>query len=204
MGTYHVEIDRLPARLPEYESIGPQLFAKIGDLCRFAHQKSLMSFSGTDPIMDNSGDKVSNSKSSNKRCSPYLLKTLFESWASCFCFSRRPIPSTSSLTKSIPKEKYYVYPTVGMTSFLHVYYGKVRDCFKEKVLWYISPSHEINLIDRSWNQPLDCPIAPAARCDKDATGTAQPLAFDSARQLLPSVSSRLSPPGGSLFSPPLS
>jgi hypothetical protein len=34
------------------------------------------------------------------------------------------------------------------------------------------------LIDRGWYQPLDCPLAPAARRVKDAAGTAKPLVLD--------------------------
>ena len=67
--TYRAEMDRLASQLPEYEtvmamtgvgkSMGPQLMAEIGDLRRFVHQKSLVGFAGTDPIKDDSGDKVS-------------------------------------------------------------------------------------------------------------------------------------------------
>ncbi|MCR4882972.1 MAG: IS110 family transposase, partial [Clostridiales bacterium] len=55
--TYRAEMDRLASQLPEYEtgmamtgvgkSMGPQLMAEIGDLRRFAHQKSLVGFAGT-------------------------------------------------------------------------------------------------------------------------------------------------------------
>ena len=85
--TYRAEMDRLASQLPEYEtvmamtgvgkSMGPQLMAEIGDLRRFVHQKSLVGFAGTDPIKDDSGDKVTDSKPSSKRGSPYLRKTLF-------------------------------------------------------------------------------------------------------------------------------
>ena len=30
---------------------------------------------------------------------------------------------------------YYVYMTAGMTKFLRIYYGKVRDCLMEQGLW---------------------------------------------------------------------
>ena len=79
--TYRAEMDRLASQLPEYDtvmsmtgvgkSMGPQLMAEIGDIRCFAHQKSLIGFAGTDPIKDESGDKVSDSKPSSKRGSPY-------------------------------------------------------------------------------------------------------------------------------------
>ena len=34
---------------------------------------------------------------------------------------------------------YYVYMTAGMTKFLRIYYGKVRDCLKEQGLWEQTP-----------------------------------------------------------------
>ena len=39
---------------------------------------------------------------------------------------------------------YYVYMTAGMTKFLRIYYGKVRDCLKEKGLWEQSSMDEVN------------------------------------------------------------
>ena len=30
---------------------------------------------------------------------------------------------------------YYVYMTAGGTKFLRIYYGRVRDCLKEKGIW---------------------------------------------------------------------
>lgn len=84
--TYRTKMDRLASQLPEYKtvmamtgvgkSMGPQLMAEIGDIRRFAYQKSIVGFAGTDPIEDDSGDKVSDSKPSSKRGSPYLRKTL--------------------------------------------------------------------------------------------------------------------------------
>ena len=32
-------------------------------------------------------------------------------------------------------KKYYVYMTAGMTKFLRIYYGRVRDCLKARGLW---------------------------------------------------------------------
>ena len=34
---------------------------------------------------------------------------------------------------------YYVYMTAGMTKFLRIYYGKVRDNLKEQGLWEQTP-----------------------------------------------------------------
>ena len=65
---YRAEMNRLASQLPEYDtvmeicgvgpSMGPQLMAEIGDIRRFAHQRSLISFAGTDPERSDSGDVV--------------------------------------------------------------------------------------------------------------------------------------------------
>ena len=144
--TYRAEMDRLASRLPEYQtvlamtgvgkSMGPQLIAEIGDLRRFSHQKSLVGFAGTDPIKDDSGDKVSDSKPSSKRGSPYLRKTLFVIMTILMRLQPPDDPVYQFLDKKRSEGKqYYVYMTAGMTKFLRIYYGRVRDCLKEKGLW---------------------------------------------------------------------
>lgn len=143
---YRAEMNRLASQLPEYEtvmsmtgvgkSMGPQLIAEIGDLRRFAHQKSLVGFAGTDPIKDDSGDKVSDSKPSSKRDSPYLRKTLFVVMTILLQLQPQDDPVYQFLDKKRSEgKKYYVYMTAGMTKFLRIYYGRVRDILKAKGLW---------------------------------------------------------------------
>ena len=143
---YRAEMNRLASQLPEYEtvmsmtgvgkSMGPQLIAEIGDLRRFAHQKSLVGFAGTDPIKDDSGDKVSESKPSSKRGSPYLRKTLFVVMTILLQLQPQDDPVYQFLDKKRSEgKKYYVYMTAGMTKFLRIYYGRVRDILKAKGLW---------------------------------------------------------------------
>ena len=118
------------------KSMGPQLMAEIGDIRCFAHQKSLIGFAGTDPIKDESGDKVSDSKPSSKRGSPYLRKTLFVIMTILLQLQPEDDPVYQFLDKKRSEgKKYYVYMTAGMTKFLHIYYGKVRDCYIRKGLW---------------------------------------------------------------------
>lgn len=153
--TYRAEMDRLASQPPEYEtvmamtgvgkSMGPQLIAEIGDLRRFAHQKSLVGFAGTDPIKDDSGDKVSDSKPSSKRGSPYLRRTLFVIMTILLQLQPPDDPVYQFLDKKRSEGKpYYVYMTAGMTKFLRIYYGKVRDCLKEKGLWEQPNVDEVN------------------------------------------------------------
>ena len=143
---YRTEMDRLASQLPEYETVmamygagpstGPQLIAEIGDLRRFPHQKSLVGFAGIDPVKDESGDKVSGSMPTSKRGSPYLRKTLFNIMDTMIKQQPQGEPVYEFLDKKRSEGKpYYVYMTAGMTKFLRIYYGKVRDALKEKGLW---------------------------------------------------------------------
>ena len=152
--TYRTEMDRLASQLPEYEvvmsmtgvgkSMGPQLIAEIGDIRRFAHQKSLVGFAGTDPIKDDSGDKISKSKPSSKRGSPYLRKTLFIIMSILLRNEPQDDPVYQFIDKKRSEGKqYYVCMTAGMTKFLRIYYGRVRDCLREKGLWEPLESDEV-------------------------------------------------------------
>lgn len=143
---FRAEMNRLAAQLPEYEtvlamtgvglSVGPQLMAEIGDLRRFAHQKSLVAFAGTDPGRNNSGSKESNKGRTSKRGSPHLRKTLFVIMYILLQLKPTDDPVYQFLDKKRSEGKpFYVYMTAGGTKFLRIYYGRVRDCLKEKNLW---------------------------------------------------------------------
>ena len=148
---YRAEMNRLASQLPEYEtvmdmtgvgkSMGPQLMAEIGDVRRFAHQKSLVGFAGTDPEKDESGTKNPKSGKTTKRGSPYLRKTLFVIMGILLRLQPEDDPVYQFLDKKRAEGKpYYVYMTAGGTKFLRIYYGKVRDCLRKKGLWEQKPS----------------------------------------------------------------
>lgn len=143
---FRAEMNRLASQLPEYEtvmamtgvgsSVGPQLMAEVGDLRRFAHQKSLVAFAGTDPGRNDSGSKESNKGRTSKRGSPHLRKTLFVIMSILLQLKPEDDPVYQFLDKKRSEGKpFYVYMTAGGTKFLRIYYGRVRDCFKEKGLW---------------------------------------------------------------------
>lgn len=144
--TYRAKMNELASQLPEYDTVmamygvgpstGPQLMAEIGDIRRFAHQKSLVGFAGTDPVKDDSGKDIKDSMPSSKRGSPYLRKTLFTIMDVLIKKQPQGEPVYQFLDKKRSEgKKYYVYMTAGMTKFLRIYYGKVRDALKAKGLW---------------------------------------------------------------------
>ena len=116
------------------------------DFIRFK-TRLLLDDAGTDPIKEESGDKVSQSAPSSKRGSPYLRKTLFVIMTILLQLQPQEDPVYQFLDKKRSEGKpYYVYMTAGGTKFLRVYYGKVRDCLKAKGLWEVpaSASQEVN------------------------------------------------------------
>lgn len=132
------EMDRLAKQLPEYPvvmamygvggSIGPQLMAEIGDVCRFAHKGSLTAFAGVDPGANQSGTHESKSNSSSKRGSPRLRATLFVLMTVLLQKAPPDDPVFQFLDKKRAEGKpYYVYMTAGANKFLRIYYGRVRE-----------------------------------------------------------------------------
>ena len=143
---YRAEMNRLASQLPEYAtvmemcgvgpSMGPQLMAEIGDIRRFARQKSLISFAGTDPEKNDSGNVVTKHNRTSKRGSPYLRRTLFVIMDILIRLQPQDDPVYQFLDKKRAEGKpYYVYMTAGGTKFLRIYYGKVRDALIAQGLW---------------------------------------------------------------------
>lgn len=144
--TYRAEMNRLASQLPEYETVmgmygagpstGPQLMAEIGDIRRFPKKNSIIAYAGIDPEKNDSGDVTRKSNKSSKRGSPYLRKTLFVIMDVLIRLKPADDPIYQFIDKKRSEGKpYYVYMTAGGTKFLRHYYGKVRDCLKEKGLW---------------------------------------------------------------------
>ena len=118
------------------KSVGPQLMAEIGDLRRFAHQKSLVVFMGTALGNNQSGDKDARNNRTSKRGSTYLRKTLFVIMT--ILLQCQPVDNLVYQfldRKRTEGKPYYVYMTAGGTNLLRIYYGRVRDCLKAKELW---------------------------------------------------------------------
>ena len=147
---YRAEMNRLASNLPEYETVmgmygvgrstGPQLMAEIGDIRRFPKHNSIIAYAGIDPGKNDSGDITRKSYRSSKRGSPYLRKTLFVIMD--VLIRNKPLdePVYQFLDKKRSEGKpYYVYMVAGGNKFLRHYYGKVRDCLREKGLWNQSP-----------------------------------------------------------------
>jgi len=60
------------------EMFVPQLFAEIGDICRFVRKESLVAFAGLDAPPYQSGAFESHNRHISKKGSPYLRRVLFQ------------------------------------------------------------------------------------------------------------------------------
>ena len=77
----------------------------------------------------------------------YLRKTLFVIMTILLQNQPQDDPVYQFLDKKRSEgKKYHVYMTAGMTKFLRIYYGKVRDCLKEKGLWDQPQTDEVNTV----------------------------------------------------------
>ncbi len=132
------EMRTLAAQLPEYpvvmamhgvgDSLGPQLMAEIGDVTRFAHRGSIVSFAGVDPGADQSGSHEAKSVRTSKSGPPELRRALFLVMDCLLKTQPQNDPVYQFLNKKRSEGKpYLVYMTAGANKFLRVYYGRVKE-----------------------------------------------------------------------------
>lgn len=137
LSTIQKEMLSLSSQLPEYsavmgmfgvgETLGPQLMAEIGDVCRFERKQSLIAFAGVDAPPYQSGAFESKKRSISKRGSPRLRKTLFQVMSTFLQHAPAEEPVYQFLDRKRSEGKhYYVYMTAGANKFLRIYYGTVK------------------------------------------------------------------------------
>ncbi len=131
------EMQSLAASLPEYPvvmgmfgvgpSLGPQLMAEIGDVCRFHSKKALVAFAGIDAPPYQSGQMDVRSRSISKRGSASLRRTLF--LVMSVILQRAPMdePVYQFMSKKHSEGKpYRVYMMASANKFLRIYYASVK------------------------------------------------------------------------------
>ena len=139
LAVLRAEMDRLARQLPEYETVramygvgertAPQLMAEIGDVRRFPHRSSIVSFAGVDPAVDESGKHISKSNPTTKRGSPHLRKTLYQIVCAYLLKAPADEPVYQFLDKKRSEGKpYFVYMTAAQNKFLRIYYARVKEC----------------------------------------------------------------------------
>ena len=134
------EMNELASTLPEYnvvlgmkgvgKTFGPQLIAEIGDITRFEKRESLTAYAGVDPGVNESGDFMSKSNHSSK-CGPgRLRKTLY--LIMCSLLENKPDDRVYHFIdkKRSEGKPYNVYMTAGANKFLRIYYGIVKELYR--------------------------------------------------------------------------
>ena len=139
--TIRQEMNRLASTLPEYNIVmsmkgvgptfGPQLIAEIGDISRFHHREALTAYAGVDPGVNQSGSFKSKSNRASKCGQPRLRKTLFLIMKALLQL-KPDDPVYRFMDKKRSEGKpYRVYMTAGANKFLRIYYGKVKEYYRE-------------------------------------------------------------------------
>ena len=131
------EMQSLAASLPEYSvvmgmfgvgsALGSQLMAEIGDVRRFYSKKALVAFAGIDAPPHQSGQMEVRSRSTSKRGSSALRRTLFLVISSILWRSPANEPVYQFMDKKRAEGKpYRVYMMVSANKFLRIYYATVK------------------------------------------------------------------------------
>lgn len=134
------QMNDLASTLPEYnvvmgmkcvgKTFGPQLIAEIGDITRYEKRESLTAYAGVDPGVNESGEFVSKRNHSSK-CGPARLrKTLFLVMSSLL--ENKPDDRVYQFLdkKRSEGKPFNVYMTAGANKFLRIYYGKVKELYR--------------------------------------------------------------------------
>lgn len=135
------EMNRLASTLPEYDTVmsmtgvgttfGPQLIAEIGDISRFNRREALTAYAGVDPGVNESGSFKSKSNRASKCGQPRLRKTLFLIMRALLQTKPDDDPVYRFMDKKRSEGKVFrVYMTAGANKFLRIYYGKVKEYFR--------------------------------------------------------------------------
>lgn len=137
-------MNELASQMPEYDTVmgmygvgttyGPQLIAEIGDITRYATRESLTAYAGVDPGENQSGDKDQKSNHSSK-CGPARLRKVLYQVISTIL---QNAPEDEKVYQFIDKKRsegkpYLVYVTAGMNKFLRIYYGKVKEYYRNNM-----------------------------------------------------------------------
>lgn len=136
------EIQRLAARLPEYQvvmgmygmgdKVGPRIMAEIGDVSRFERKQSLVAYAGVDAPPHQSGAYEAKGRSISKRGSPHLRKALYEAMICLLMHASADDPVYNFMDKKRSEGKpYKVYVIAGANKFLRIYYARVMEYLKE-------------------------------------------------------------------------
>ena len=139
------QMNDLASTLPEYPvvmqmygvgpSLGPQLMAEIGNVCRFHSKSALVAFAGLDAPPYQSGAIDVHSRSISKRGSAKLRRTLFLVMSVILQSAPADEPIYQYMDKKRTEGKpYKIYMMASANKFLRRYYATVKAYLEESNL----------------------------------------------------------------------
>lgn len=140
------EMDKLARELPEYNVISEipgcgkkltsRVIAEVGDIRRFKNAGSVIAYAGVDAPPYQSGQFEATNRHISKRGNKYLRKTGYEVMKSIksSCKSDNELKSYIIKKENEGKSK-KVAKIAGLNKFLRMYYGIVKNKYKELEIW---------------------------------------------------------------------
>ena len=137
------QMQSLAKSLPEYsvvramggvgEVLAAKLIAEIGDVRRFHHGKSLISYAGIDSPPYQSGQFTAQNRRISKRGSAYLRKIGYEVMQS---LKTHETPADDSvyqfiLKKELEGKSKKAAKIAGLNKFLRIYYARVMEVYRQ-------------------------------------------------------------------------
>lgn len=140
------EMDKLARELPEYDVISEipgcgkkltsRVIAEIGDVRRFKNAGSIIAYAGLDAPPYQSGQFEATNRHISKRGNKYLRKTGYEVMKSIKSSCRSDNDLKSYIIKKEKEGKLKkVAKIAGLNKFLRMYYGIVKNKYKQLEIW---------------------------------------------------------------------
>ena len=140
------KMEELASTLPEYDTVRgmegcgdkltPRIIAEIGDIRRFKNAGSIIAYGGLDAPPYQSGQFEATIRHISKRGNKYLRKAGYEVMKSIKSSGKSGNELYNYISKKEEegKEK-KVAKIAGLNKFIRMYYGKVKDKYKELEIW---------------------------------------------------------------------
>jgi len=140
------EMDKLARELPEYNVISEipgcgkkltsRVIAEVGDIRRFKNAGSVIAYAGVDAPPYQSGQFEATNRHISKRGNKYLRKTGYEVMKSIKSSCKSDNELKSYIIKKAKEGKSKkVAKIAGLNKFLRMYYGIVKNKYKELEIW---------------------------------------------------------------------
>ena len=139
-------LKNLNSTLPEYDTVRnmegcgdkltSRIIAEIGDIRRFKNAGSIIAYGGLDEPPYQSGQFEATIRHISKRGNKYLRKTGYEVMKSIKSRGKSGNELYDYISKKEEEGKAKkVAKIAGLNKFIRMYYGKVKDKYKELEIW---------------------------------------------------------------------